>query len=175
MTQEENHSELYLKNLKTEGGFRLPDHYFEDLEIKMLANLAEPELNFGQNGGFKTPEEYFAGMEMAVLNKLALKKAKIIPFYQRSFFSLGISIAAGLLLVSMLFLYRMSDSPDIVKNTAVSNEEIINHLSNEDINAELLCEAGWCTEMEKLNKKENDELNNYIIENSDESLLMGEL
>ena len=55
----------------------------------------------------------------------------------------------------------------------LSEEEIIEHLSNSGFREEMLCDAGWCDELKKL--ENSSEIENYIIDDGSELELTDEI
>jgi hypothetical protein len=76
-------------------------------------------------------------------------------------------------LVSFLFLGGKTPQSFSDQEVNLSTEEIAEQLSLSDVNAELLCDAGWCNELEKLNKEEDNSIETLI--DTDEELIIDEL
>ncbi len=170
------HSEQFIKDLKVNGGFIVPDNYFEELEIRLQSISDEPRLELeAAKGGFVTPESYFEDLEGRILKKVP-EQAKVIPMYQRGIYRISLAIAASLLLVSLLFLFDTKKQAGSTAKIAEPTEnEIIEYLNKEGYRIDLLCDAGWCNELNNTNKKETEPIENYLLEHADEDLLIEEL
>ena len=176
----EENREQFIKDLNVQGGFTVPEGYFEQLDKRLQDITEEPQLQLkGESGGFFTPENYFSKLEGKILEKVARPKAKIIPLYRKPVFWLSAAIAASLLFVSLLFLFNDNKPAEFTdRQKAVEHEltesELIEYLNDEGYHLDQLCDAGWCNEFNNL-KKESDPLENYLQEHANEGLLMEEL
>ncbi|MDP1727939.1 MAG: hypothetical protein Q8M15_14235 [Bacteroidota bacterium] len=170
------HSEQFIKDLKVNGGFIVPDNYFEELELRLQSVSDEPMLELETSeGGFVVPEAYFEDLESRILKKVPVQ-AKVIPMYQRGIFRISIAVAATLLLVSLLYLFETKKQPGPTAKIAEPTEnEIIEYLNKEGYRIDLLCDAGWCNELNNTNKKETEPIEKYLLEHADEDLLIEEL
>lgn len=174
----DNSSEEFIKNLKVTGGFTVPANYFNELDERLQNIYAEPTFTLASNNGFNTPDAYFDTLQASILEKITNKQAKILPLYKTTAFKISIAIAAALLMVALLFLYEPKtpvQSAGNLATPALSEQEIIDHLSSVGYNDELLCDAGWCNELNKTDKKENNEIENYLQQHTEEDLFTNEL
>lgn len=119
-------------------------------------------------GGFTTPETYFAKLDAQIIAKIsennAPKKAKV--------FNLAWLSAAAVFLV-MLGIFLQKDKLVLPEPSANLDAEMVaEQLGNADLSAELLCDAGWCLELEQLPFMADS---NLVIDNLESDLLFDEL
>lgn len=178
METEENNSELFIMNLKVIGGFAVPLNYFKILEERLQIISETPNFTIPEINNFAVPNGYFDTLEANILMLVLPEEAQIIPLYKRGFVKNLLAVAATLLLFSMLYLFMnrpASHTGNMAGIHKLSTQEIIEHLSSEGYNLELLCDAGWCNDLNKLNKKENTDVENYLLEHGEEDFLSDEL
>lgn len=163
----ENSSEDYIRSLNPSGGFFTPPNYLESNVTRMKDLILKEQLNIPETrGGFEVPENYFENFKVDIRPK----QSQLTLLHK----SKWISIAASLLLIGFTGWIIIKNNPngkgkeqsDLQK---LSTEEIINHLDPQDINAELLCDAGWCNELQEL-ENESKEVNPILDEVSEEDL-----
>lgn len=122
-------------------------------------------------GGFQMPEGYIENLHQKVLEKtirLEPKKARIISM--GNIWLKVASVAAVALIVAGLFWF----DPTRDNTKQLSEDEILEHLQGAEISAELLCDAGWCNELESLTIPEN-QTDEQILIDTDTELLIDEL
>lgn len=97
-------------------------------------------------GSFEVPDVYFNNLEAKILNCLPqhhhTKKAKILS---QHWFS---AAAIFLLCLSIIFTYTQKEEQKGYR--LIDNEFVLDQLGRTELNADLLCEAGWCLELEQL-------------------------
>jgi hypothetical protein len=183
MELETENSELYLKGLPVDGGFEVPAFYFEELENELLA-FAETEeyvIDGVNSGSFEVPEGYFdqlnkriiAGIveEKVVKSEVEVMEGKIVSLFGRPLVMRVIGIAASAILVSGLYFFQPQNSGNgIATQLEVGVNEVVEHLEATELDEELLCDAGWCNELDGLlpEKEQNGyesylELEEYLI------------
>jgi hypothetical protein len=67
------------KSHKNNGGFKVPEGYFESFESKLFEKITsdtDSQLSSKMDAGFKIPEDYFATLEGAILQKINDDKPK---------------------------------------------------------------------------------------------------
>lgn len=162
----------YINN-NNQGGFEVPQDYFKQLRKKLVNSISMVEPNFGSENGFTVPDGYFENLNQNILKSIPSKQAKKISLFkqQEAWFA---AIAAVFIAVVLLFLYKSYQKPLYSHQMLqkVSDEEIMNHLTNTGYTYYMLCDAGWCNEIKD---KKTGNLDNYILENIDESILLEEL
>lgn len=97
-------------------------------------------------GSYDVPNAYFNTLEANILNRLPQQtqsqRAKIIPLHWFS------AAAIILLCLSIIFTYTQKNDP--LANNAIDSEFVLEQLGRTELNADLLCDAGWCLELEQL-------------------------
>lgn len=105
------------------AGFKVPENYFGDFEVRMMRQVAFEEKQFGDKP-FKVPEQYFEQLESRIFEKLEEKpKGKVIPLYNKRAWSYVASVAAVLLVLlsSIVFTESQEMGFDDLDVLAVEN------------------------------------------------------
>ncbi len=172
----ENIDDGFLKNLGNEGGFSAPEAYFEKSKNSILNKInKEPSLNIsGNEGGFVLPNNYFEQGKNAILSKIQKPDAKKINLFNWKTVS-GIA-ALFIAVVGLTIFINNNNSNNLNANlNKVSEEEMIEYLTNNDVKIE------WINEVKPINQIDNKEENNtkeveqYLMEHADEQALLEEL
>lgn len=137
-----------------------------DNEIKNIEDFLN---TMPQTGGFKVPEDYFERLNTKVIENINRKKTNGLKLLWVNSINIT-AIAASLFIISGLFLFEPNRNNDHEPNA----EEIISHLQQEEITADLLCDAGWCLELDQKEQK-NTELEEEILLNTESDLIISEL
>ena len=177
-----NTEELFLNSLESIGSFTVPEKYFETLESKMFSKINETETEFlieGNTGGFEVPENYCVALESTILLKTIYRQNSInIPLYANFRFKMTMGIAALFVFISLLFVFVKSTKPTEILSenewNKLSDEELFSHVESSDLSAEFIHEIAFNNTKTK-KPIESDEIEQYIIENSDEETLLEEL
>jgi len=91
-------------------GFKVPNHYFEDFEAKMMRAISHEESaleQYKEKSGFTIPENYFDGLEDQVLAKVERPETRgmIISLFRKKKFYAAAGIAAVFIgIISTLLL-----------------------------------------------------------------------
>jgi hypothetical protein len=159
--------------LPSSGGFDAPKGYFEQFELKNFDEL-ELSKDFGDSSNFfATPAGYFEQLDAKIIEKISKKENRFLSINRKEIIYWVSGIAATLAFVSFFFLGGTKPQSLSDNEVNLSTEEIAEQLSLSDVNAELLCDAGWCNELEKLNKEEDNSIETLI--DTDEELIIEEL
>ena len=173
MDQEISNSERYLRELPIQGGFSVPQNYFSELENKLMPE-EEASLFPPVQGGFVVPENYFVQLNLQLEERLSKRLASSISLYGKPVF-MWVGIAASLLFVFGLFLYQPRPEKELGSNQKISAEDIAAHLNDVDLSEDLLCDAGWCSEIDKLNIISDSAGMNALNLEIDEDYIIDEL
>jgi len=115
-----------LKNIK-HSGFKTPKGYFDDLEDGILSHYKLKQA--AEDTGFKVPEGYFETLEDRVFNKIPKKDgSKVIPLFNKKRVIATLSIAASILLLFNLSLFKTHITFD-----SLDNESLENFILNQEI------------------------------------------
>jgi hypothetical protein len=137
----------YLRSLPVMGGFKAPEGYLETLVERM--DFEEVELEFGE-GGFEVPNGYFDNLEGRVMAGVGgFKEAKQVSIFVRQRFWLS-AVAASLFMAGFVFLWNQEKALVRTEKSKLEIGQVAAALSVGDLNADLLCDAGWCEELEGL-------------------------
>jgi hypothetical protein len=130
----------------------------ENLDIeKFLSSLKQ------DNNGFEVPEQYFERLPHKILQQLPKENKKVFTLQLKPLWINVASIAAVLLLIFGLFLFEPNPQSQ-TQISSPSEDELIEQLQQIELNTDLLCEAGWCTEIELLEKEDLDQTENYLLD-----------
>jgi hypothetical protein len=164
--EENRHGSLPIKT-NQQGGFTIPDNYFDSMKSSIISNTSNDNLKIdNQQGGFVVPVLFFETQKNQILSKIISNRAKKISLSYNQIILRVSSIAAMITVVGFLFLFENSSkSPDFT--ASFSNEEILNHLEKNDVSEDLICEL---LNRNKTDKKDND-IEKYLYENVDEDIL----
>ncbi|MBU3663869.1 MAG: hypothetical protein FGM41_11835 [Bacteroidetes bacterium] len=128
----------------------------KDIE-NFLSSLKQEE------NGFEVPEQYFELLPNKILQQLPKENPKVFKLQVKQLWINGASIAAMLLVVFGLFLFEPSPQSQ-TKLSGPSEDELLEHLQQIELNTDLLCEAGWCNEVELLEKEGLNQTETYLLE-----------
>lgn len=86
---------------RKDGGFKVPEGYFQEFEDRMMARLNLAEVPVHEKP-FKVPEQYFEQLSDRIIDRLESEPetGKIIPLFNRRMLSYVASVAA---VVAILF------------------------------------------------------------------------
>ncbi len=173
MDQEIYNSEKYLRALPLQGGFTVPTHYFSELEMRLIQ---EEEIAFTPNpkDGFVVPDAYFSELHSLLVSKVGQTEAKQISIHFKPAIK-WFGLAASVFLVFGIFLYESRLTQTHGSNPKISADEIAEQLNEGDLSEELLCEAGWCSELEKLNMMSDTSSLDVLNSDLEDAIIMDEL
>jgi len=147
------------------NGFNTPDGYFENLNHRILNKALFTE----NNGGLLVSDEYFNNLNKEIV-RCTISKKPIKTIY----LNVALSAAAVLIACVMLFIFVPKNSTHYADLNKLTEEQIIEHLQNDQISVELLCEAGWCNEID-LKKESNSSIENYLLNEINNDEIINEL
>ena len=151
---------------KRNGGFMVPEGYFQQMQKDILRKTS--------GNGFRIPDGYFDTLESRIQQRV--RKPRMIHLNIINFKKAAIGIAASVLLVSGFFLLKntFEKAPAIAfseaKMNELSDEEIINFVDVADIKDLHIAETKIKTE-----DKTQKQIEDYLINNTDEPLMNEEL
>lgn len=167
---------------KNNGGFKVPEGYFEEFEHKLFDQISESTKDNDTNlsskidSGFTIPEDYFTTIEDTIMNKVSKDQSKtkvrsLITKRNILYFS---GIAAMIAIIISLSIHKESklnfDDIEIADihhyfnegNIELSNTEII-ALLDEDINYSEAFEAELVNDDEILDYLSEEDIDDDII------------
>jgi len=145
-----------------EGGFMVEDTYFEKMHADIISKTSQ--------NGFVVPDKYFESLQLKIEKKVRPQKTIRL---KKNYTQIAIGIAASILLISGLFIYKSFNTKSQyaeVRINELSDEEIINYVDVSDINDIHIYEASVKSE-----NKTPDQVEEYIINNTDEQTISDEL
>ncbi len=156
-----------LHNIKS-AGFKIPDHYFESFEDKLIDRLNENESIEGiETSGYTIPKDYFDTLEDTIISKLNTEDKPVINLQSRNTFYYIAGIAASLILLFAIFIN--TETPE----ESLSVEMVETYLENRDLNSYELAQLLFDTDLLEddftitTTPYEEDNLESYLLDNSD--------
>jgi hypothetical protein len=146
------------QNLVEESAFEVPEHYFS-AQFEKLKHIPY------EKHGMKVPLDFFENQEAKILSKIKQEKKSKLKFI---YWLIPPAVAA--LFIFILNPNLKTPSTAKINLDKVSDNEIIEHLSHQELNEDLLCETGWCQDIHELNKP--NDLEKYLIETENLSNLI---
>ncbi|MCE2741858.1 MAG: hypothetical protein LW669_10280 [Sphingobacteriales bacterium] len=115
-----------------------------------MDNQSEPIESYlhslNREGGMTVGEAYFAELEKQIMQRVLVQEKSVkLPFISHAW----MSAAALILLTLFVFLFR-DNFNTIESRNSVDIEFVADQLSNTELSEELLCDAGWCLELDQL-------------------------
>lgn len=154
------------KNLNTikSTGFEVPKDYFDAFDEKLLNKIAKEEsITKIKSTGFKTPEGYFDNLEERIIQNVSEEKeTKVISLINKKTIVYISSIAAAILLLFNLSIFKKNIVVDDIET-----ETVVNYIIDEDISSYEI--AALLTEEEL--SEDNIVDHNFNEENIEEYLL----
>lgn len=178
MDSNQEHITDRLRTLHQGTGFEVPQGYLEGLTDHLMQSCKEEDVMLpeGTEPGWNVPEGYFEELESKVLQHTSPPQGKIIEAWWTPARMRYAGVAASLLMAITLFFSLPERNAQPAPTAAkVNTEEVLQQLSAEDLDADLLCDAGWCDELEKLSGKPAKTEEEDLLLQADEEYLLNEL
>lgn len=158
-----------LKHIKSTG-FKTPDGYFDSLEAKLNARLANEErIQDIDNAGFEVPKDYFETLEDKILSQVSEpSKGKVVTLFSRRNLIYISGVAAAILVAFTIFF-----KSDPLTDTPIDDEVVKTYILDEGISSYELAALFTDEEITSFNEEImeeafNDEsLEDYLLENTD--------
>jgi hypothetical protein len=176
MENSKNNSEKFLKSARNKDtGFIAPKNYFKDAEDNFSTFLKENK--FPKENGLVAPKNYFEDLEQSIINKIAIKKeVRVLSLRKRLLKYIPLGTAAFIALFLSLNYLIPSNSESTSFDTLAQSDiehwivENSNELSNQDFAT--LLPSNIADENDfALTDIKNDEIEEYIINSEDTSIL----
>ena len=92
------------------SGFKTPDHYFENFEAGLFAQLDSEK--FPKSNGLRVPEGYFDTLENKILSQVSNSKkpSKVISLFPKKYVGYAAAIAAILIVGIILLNFNKNQS-----------------------------------------------------------------
>ena len=115
-----------------------------------MDNQSEPIESYlhslNSEGGMTVGEAYFAELEKQIMQRVLVQEKSVkLLFISHAW----MSAAALILLTLFVFLFR-DNFNTIESRNSVDIEFVADQLSDTELCEELLCDAGWCLELDQL-------------------------
>lgn len=162
-----------MKKQQHKTGFKIPEGYFETLEDRVIAKIAETK--FPKSAGFQTPEGYFENFEDGVLQDLlsVTARKKVIKLNPRKYLGYAAAIAASILVAFMIFSPTSNPSLETIQAAAIDG-----YIEDGNLNIDLYELTSYMddADLSDLNFKNQqfsaNILKNYLLETIDEETLI---
>lgn len=149
-----------------ENGFNTPDGYFNSLEDNIMNELKLNEVAKSKSE-FKTPDNYFETLEDSILSKVSEEKPiKVINLFSKKNIIYATSIAAAVLLLFNLSIFKAKPSFDNLDSETVENYILSENVESYEI-ASLLNEDELTEENFLEFNIEAEIVEDYILGNLD--------
>ena len=160
-----------LHNIKNPG-FKSPEGYFDSFEDKLMAKLNTPEsLSKIKSSGFEVPKDYLKNLDEDILSKLKKEETPIIQLSSRRQLYYVAGIAASIVLMLAIFIYKPFEEE-------LSVEMVESYLEDRDLSsyelAALLADSDLLEDDFVITETsfEEDNLESYLLENSEIDLII---
>ena len=114
------------------------DNEIEQIESKLTSLPVQ--------GGMIVEDSYFSELEAMIMQRVVAKdmpkKHQLIRFN-------WVPAAAAIFILFFVFLYQ-NKLDDIQTNPSLDIDLVADHLGNTELSEDLLCDAGWCIELDEL-------------------------
>jgi len=175
----ENIGNDFLKNLGNNGGFGVPEKYFDQTKAIILSKI-NADSNFAvsnSEGGFIVPTDYFETNKEQLLSKINNKTAVKTNVFTFANWQLISGIAAIFIAIFSLYIFLNSNKNNTLSANLnkVSEAEMIEYLANNDVKIEWINELN--SEIKTVSSKDDNykEIDQYLLEHTDEQALLDEL
>lgn len=129
---------------KIDTGFKIPENYFDSFEDRLMQRIFFEVKNEKIDTGFIIPEDYFKSFEDKIMQKVLTtnNETKVISLWRHK--SVWISSVAAAIVISLgTFLYfnntnssiNLDSQEYLAYSSDLTTEDIVNHLTDEDIDA----------------------------------------
>jgi hypothetical protein len=154
-------------------GFKTPSGYFDSLEKNILDKIdIENTSSIPKKTGFEVPDSYFNNLEDTIAEKVAgNKQVKIISLFSTKNLIYASSIAATIIILISLSIFRTQPSFDNLETETVENYIISESISSYEIASLLNDDELNEDEFVDLNL-ENENIEAYLLNNIDIEDLM---
>lgn len=158
------------------SGFKTPEKYFENFETELFARMEEDK--FPKSAGFEVPPGYFDALEEKVLKKefTLNKQSKVITLFPKRYFAYAAAIAACLMIGVTLFNSNQSTSSIDTIQLALIDK----YIEEGNLNIDLY-ELTSYLDVDDIEIVDFDNqyfsqttLEDYLLENTEEDILMNE-
>lgn len=156
-----NKEEAFIRNFRINGGFEVPEGYFEASENTIL--------NKTIHSGFSVPEHYFDNLSQRIEQRTSKTTGeKAIPLV--NYLKWGIAVAASFVAIAGIYFMLPKNSVQATDFSSLSEEEIINYIEVSDFQDHQLIELAAKSETPHLTETEE-----YLINTAEADLIIEEL
>ncbi len=114
------------------------DNEIEQIESKLTSLPVQ--------GGMIVEDSYFSELEAMIMQRVV---AKDVPKKHQLIRFIWVPAAAAIFILFFVFLYQ-NKLDDIQTNPSLDIDLVADHLGNTELSEDLLCDAGWCIELDEL-------------------------
>jgi len=162
--------DVFLKNLRNIGDFGVPEKYFDQSKASILSKI-------NVDADFTVPNNYFETSKVQFLSKISTQQAKKVNLISSFNWQFVSGIAAIFIAIILLFTFLNINKNNTLNANLnkVSEAEMIEYLANNDVKIEWINELN--PEIKTVSKKDenNKEIEQYLLEHTDEQALLEEL
>lgn len=114
------------------------DKEIEELESKLTSLPVQ--------GGMIVEDSYFSELEACIMQRVV---AKDVPKEHQLIRFIWVPAAAVIFILFFVFLYQ-NQLDGVQSNSNLDIDLVAEHLGNTELSEDLLCDAGWCVELDEL-------------------------
>ncbi len=159
------------------SGFKTPENYFENFEELLICRIEE-EGKLPKSSGLRVPETYFDNLEDRVLRtRIHIEKQpKVIPLFSKKHLGYAAAVAACIVAGVMTFNSTQNKST----NDSIQIGLIDKYIDEGNLNIDLYELTTYLEPHDLPNVNFENQyisdttLKNYLLENTDEEILMSE-
>lgn len=156
MESPSEHIDKQLKDLPVEGGFKVPEGYFDDLKVLVYYQTVYPSESEHQS---TVSEDYFNQAKHQILNQtVAREPAKVFKLRSLAKY---VSIAASVVLVAGAVFLVLAPKTEQIQNVQLSDEEIIGFLEEDPMREVAVDEVAGIVPVNEVTVETNEE--EYLI------------
>lgn len=114
------------------------DNEIEQIESKLTSLPVQ--------GGMIVEDSYFSELEASIMQRVV---AKDVPKKHQLIRFIWVPAAAAIFVLFFVFLYQ-NKLDGVQSNSNLDIDLVADHLGNTELSEDLLCDAGWCLELDEL-------------------------
>lgn len=144
-----------------------PEHTDDELKDAPLLRQLR------QTAAFNAPEEYFQTLPASIQDKISSRKSLLSQFKVKPILA-GLAIA-GCLILGILYINQPAQEQQFTEKTTITTDDLIETGYYLEIEEQLIAESVYNDAAAQEESTDETEMENYLLEASDETTLINEL